>query len=323
MSKSLLRERLVDSDLFSRIGLSQMFEDINSSALLDPLKVFYPALVREFCSNFKQLTDTMYSTTVKGVPMPLKSDLVGLIFGLSGKGVCPFTTHQPFVEDDLLPFTAQVELIVSPHFAISDSARTPISLLLFKFIHTNILPHKSGRDRVTFQDIALLSLLNSHRPFNMSLLILKHMHHCVSHDSMHFPYPALLTKIFQYFEIISVSDESVALADMFDSRVLAVNHLSVSNDDVLVFDLPSKFASDAGPSHTKPSPLPSNVYDLLGSLLAKVEANSQALASLNSKIDAFGNSVTLSAASIDDKLLYLKTLVQKFGKHVDFEFGSL
>ena len=90
----------------------------------------------------------MYFTTVKGVPLPLKSDWVGLILGLSAKGVCPFTTHQAFIDDDMLPYTAQVKSIVGSQFAVSDSARpltsdlTPISLVLFKYIHTNILPHK-------------------------------------------------------------------------------------------------------------------------------------------------------------------------------------
>lgn len=39
------------------------------------------------------------------------------------------------------------------------SELSSLALLLFKLFHSNVLPRKSGRDRVTFQDSVLLSVL--------------------------------------------------------------------------------------------------------------------------------------------------------------------
>ncbi|MGI4673510.1 hypothetical protein ACR2XN_29005, partial [Klebsiella pneumoniae] len=48
--------------------------------------------------------------------------------------------------------------VILQDVTVSSSAKpsvpqlTPICLALFKIFHTNLLPRKSGRDRVTYQD---------------------------------------------------------------------------------------------------------------------------------------------------------------------------
>ena len=316
LTKDILRERMVDPDLFSTIGVTPLFEPAKCVVLLFPPAGYYPNLVREFYQNLAQRTDTMYESTVKGVPMTFKSDWLASIFGVSDNGVCPFTTHQPFLDDDLLPLEAQVQSIVGDHFDSSGATRplvsdlSPLSLLLFRLIHTNVLPRKSGRDRVTYQDIILLSLLQSQRPINMSLLILKHMFHCASHDSMHYPYPALLTKLFNYFELITEFDEFVPLSDTFDSRVLLANRLVVSSDDVLSFSTGPKVGSFAASGSKPPVSNPCN-DDLLMTLVEKVDSNNKLLHSLQAQVAGITGvvqSVSPVLDSINDKLLCIQAL---------------
>lgn len=53
-------------------------------------------------------------------------------------------------------------------------------------------------------------------PCNIASLIIKHISHCAYHDSMHLPFPALLTKLFKHFCIVSEYDESERLSTIFD-----------------------------------------------------------------------------------------------------------
>lgn len=111
---------------------------------------------------------------------------------------------------------------------------TPPSLLLLKLFHTNVLPHKSGRNKVTYQDFVLLSVFVQKVPCDLVSLIIKNMSHCSSHESMHLPHPTLLTKVFQYFCIFSGSDKPEKLVNVFDLSTL-LNNTEVFESNELMF----------------------------------------------------------------------------------------
>ena len=183
--------------------------------------------------------DVVYSM-VKDTPIVFKADCLARVIDVPATGPCPYTTHLPYTEYLSLQYSDQLKLILGNNFDSSStkplvSQLTPLALLLFKLFHSNVMPRKSGRDRITFQDSILLSLFLSGKPFNVSLLLIRNMNHSVSHDSKLLPYPALLTKVFNYFHIINDSDFSEKISSVFDNSILTANSLVVNSENVLVF----------------------------------------------------------------------------------------
>lgn len=130
---------------------------------------------------------------------------------VSDSGPCPFINHQIFTVVPGLQYEEQLKPILGDnimHMPVKPlvSELTPPSLFLFKLIHADVMPRKSGRDRVTFQDSILPSLFIKQISFNMSLLIIRNMSYSSSHDSMHLSYLALLTHVFKYFGVLSDKD---------------------------------------------------------------------------------------------------------------------
>lgn len=201
--KPILKEKMVDLELFNRIGLIEIFDSLQCSSLLSPSIEIYPSLVKEFYSNLSMVQNDMIYSQVKNIPIVLTSAWLGSILGVRSSGLCPFTSHQPFTEFDDLDYDEQLRTIQGNNSVKADSkpsvsTLSPTCLLLFKLFHTNLLPRKSSRDRVTFQDSILLSLFVKKTPFNVASLLIRNMNHCASHESMHLPYPSILTKVFIY-----------------------------------------------------------------------------------------------------------------------------
>lgn len=61
------------------------------------------------------------------------------------------------------------------------------------------------------------------------------MSQCATHDSMHLPFPALLTKLFKHFCIVSDSNELEQLTTGFNMSVMSANNLDVIVSNELVF----------------------------------------------------------------------------------------
>ena len=240
LNKQLMKERFIDVDLLNRIGVIDLFKNLGCESLLFPPRLVYPLLVREFYSNFQLLGGDVVYSMVKDIPIVFKADCLARVIEVSDSVPCPFTTYQPFTDILKLQYEDQLQLILGDNY-LSTSVKplvsniTPLSLLFFKLFHTNLLPRKSGRDRITFQDSILLYVFLSGFKFNTSLFIIRNMSHCSSHDSMHLPYPALLTNFFQYFNVISESDLSENLTTVFYASTLAANNLVVNSENVLVF----------------------------------------------------------------------------------------
>ncbi|KAL8116542.1 hypothetical protein AgCh_022894 [Apium graveolens] len=333
----------------SLIGVSSLFKAVGCVGLLSPSDVIYPDLVKEFYANFSILADNIVFSSVKGSPVCFKADLLARLTGVSDQGPCPFTTHQAFDEIPGLQYEEQLKAILGDNF-VSVSVKplvtdlTPMCLLLFKLFHSNVLPRKSGRDRVTFQDSILLSVFVKKTPCNLASLIISNMNHCAKHESMHLPYPALLTKIFQYFRVPFESAKSEKLNVIFDLSVLTANGLVVSESNELVFDDASRNVGGIPKSPNYASdPFDQPTNTLLNSLLIKLNENSAALANLNqhfasvktlgsltsevsilnASFELFRKYVCSSLDDINAKLSVLHTSDVKLSKTIDFEFGTL
>ncbi|KAL8107167.1 hypothetical protein AgCh_023829 [Apium graveolens] len=114
--KSILKERLCDTDLLSMIGVSSLFEAVGCAGLLSPSDVIYPDLVKEFYANFLILADNIVFSSVKGSPVCFKEDLLARLTGVSDQGPCPFTTHQAFDEIPGLQYEEQLKAILGDNF---------------------------------------------------------------------------------------------------------------------------------------------------------------------------------------------------------------
>lgn len=151
------------------------------------------------------------------------------------------------------------------------------------------------------------------------------MHHCASHESMHLPYPGILTKVFASFKLISDSDEVEYLSDLFDSRTLSTNHLSVNEFDQLVSVIsPSETSLPESPTY-QPS-FDDTRSNPLANLSTQVEANTKSLETLQSKMVSFESSLASLSKSVElmhSKLDVLHINDRSIARRMDFEFGSL
>ncbi|XP_074327127.1 uncharacterized protein LOC141665043 isoform X1 [Apium graveolens] len=348
MSKPILKERICDLALLQRVGVVDLFSALGCEPLLSPPDVIYPSLVREFYSNFSMMKEDMVYSEVQGVPIVFNANLLSRVCGISCSGVCPYTTHAAFMEFPGLQYEEQLKVILGENF-IGTSLKpmvhdlTPLALLLFKLFHTNLLPRKSGRDRVTYQDVVLILVFMTKTPCDIASLIIKYMSHCASHESMNLSFPALLTKIFRHFSIISDDDSTEPVSTMFDLSVLSANNIEIIESGVLIFGEGHKsFGSFPESPHYMSDPDQEDSV-LLKSLLSKVSENNhlleslktqfasiESLASLTSQVsmmrasyEMFNKSVTASLESINAKLEILHVHDKKVSRAIYFEFGVL
>ena len=98
LGKSLLKERMVDSDLLAQIGVLDMFKNLGCASLLTPSTIIYPSLVREFYKNFRLMEGDVVYSMVKDTPIIFKADCLARVIDIPASGPCPYTTHQPYTE---------------------------------------------------------------------------------------------------------------------------------------------------------------------------------------------------------------------------------
>ncbi|KAL8116545.1 hypothetical protein AgCh_022897 [Apium graveolens] len=349
MSKLVLKEHLCDLDLLKKIGIVNLFNSVGCSSLLSPPKIIYPMLVKEFYAKLRILDGNIVFSEVQGNPVYFKADLLARLTGVSDKGVCPSTTHQAFQDIPGLQYEEQLKVILGDNF-VSVSVKpsvndlTPVSLVLFHLFHTNVMPRKSGRDRVTFQDCILMSVFVKKIQCNVPSLIISNMGHCAKHGSMHLPYPGLLSRVFEYFCALTPASVSDKISVVFDLSVLTLNGLIVSESNELVFDDASRNVGGIPKSPNYASdPFDQPTNTLLNSLLIKLNKNYAALANLNQhfasvkslgsltsevsilnvSFELFRKYVCSSLDDINAKLSVLHTSDVKLSKTIDFEFGTL
>lgn len=154
------------------------------------------------------------------------------------------------------------------------------------------------------------------------------MIHCASHESMHFPYPGLLTKVFEYFKVIDATDDVDNLTETFDINTITRNHLSVNELNQLVFDNDHSVSDTFLPhSPTAPSSFGNTQLNaFLDGLSAQVGANTKAIDSFQTKLVSVESSLasmSKSMESLHSKLDILKANDQSISRRMDFEFGSL
>ncbi|KAL8099137.1 hypothetical protein AgCh_031715 [Apium graveolens] len=313
------------------------------------LEVIYPELVKEFYAKLRILDGNIMFSEVQGNPVCFKADLLARLTGVSDKGICSSTTHQVFQDIPGLQYEEQVELILGDNF-VSVSVKplvndlTHVSLLLFRLFHTNVLPRKSGRDRVNFQDSILMSVFVKKIQCDIASLIITNMSHCVNHGSMYLPYPGLLSRVFEYFRVLTPAFVSDKISVVFDLSVLTLNGLIVSESNELVFD---DFHRNVGGIPKSPNyasdPFDQPTKTLLNSLLIKLNENYSALVNLNqhfasvetlgsltsqvsmihASFELFRKFACSSLDSINAKLSVLHASDVKLSKTLDFEFRTL
>ncbi|KAL8157440.1 hypothetical protein AgCh_002223 [Apium graveolens] len=332
---------LRELDLLRKVSIVDLFDSVGCSSLLSPPEIIYPELVKQFYAKLHFLDGNIVFSEVQGNPVCFKADLLARLTGVSDKGVCPSTTHQAFQDIPGLQYEEQPKVILGDNF-VSVSVKpsvndlTPVSLILFRLFHTNVLPRKSGRDRVTFQDCVLMYVFVKKIQCGVASLIISNMSHCAKHGYMHLPYPGLFSRVFEYFCALT--------SVVFDLSVLTLNGLIISESNELVFDDSSRNVGGIPKSPNYASdPFDQPTNTLLNSLLIKLNENSAALANLNqhfasvktlgsltsevsilnASFEMFRKYVCSSLDDINAKLSVLHTSDVKLAKTIDFEFGTL
>lgn len=206
----------------------RLFESCGLSSLSTPPSVAYPKLVQQFYTNLENNGDC-YTSFVKGKSLFFTAMDLGSILSILYTGDCPFTLKGP-ISTPLSPLVQLRIVMDNPTVSsITLPKTTEVSLVtvLHKLLRYNLLPRLGGGADFTYQDLVLVALIMTGQLFNFSLMMLKHMIHCVKHSKKCLPYSCFLTKLFTHFQIPLDDESSIKLTDSIDSNYLKGAHITL------------------------------------------------------------------------------------------------
>lgn len=155
---------------------------------------------------------------------------LGSILSIPFTGDCPFTLKEP-VYSPLSPLYQLQTIMDDPTLTSVILPKTidvsPIAIVLHKLLRYNLLPRIGGGAEFTYQDLVLVALLLKGKPFNFSLMMLKHMVKCIKHSKKCLPYSCFLTKLFTHCQIPLDNEGSITITDSIDSVNLKSSHITL------------------------------------------------------------------------------------------------
>ena len=111
----------------------------------------------------------------------------------------------------------------------------PLAHALFKLSIENVSPRLGTRSNLSSQDIVVVSMIMAGRKFDLPDLILKNMLDSVEGKSSGgLPYGLLLTRVFEWFGVSFVDEETVTAKEFLDVKFLAQSNLKLDKDGHLV-----------------------------------------------------------------------------------------
>ena len=217
-----------------------MFEDLGfQSFLVDLPKICYPALVREFYANLQLVGSDQYVSFVSDVKICLSSMFLGAILKIPPSTVSIHTKRGPknvegFSHQDQLKLIIGLESVSEGVFP-STTQLLPLAQALFKLSIENVSPRLGTRSNLSSQDIVVVSMIMAGRKFDFPDLILKNMMDSVEGKSSGgLPYGLLLTRVFEWFGVSFVYEDTITAKEFLDMKFLTQSNLKLDKDGNLV-----------------------------------------------------------------------------------------
>lgn len=220
----------------------------------------------------------------------LTTNVVNDILGIENPSIVSITTKkgptelENFSELDQLKVLRGMEglLVYSPPTTVSVK---PIAHVLFKVCIDNVNPRTGSRSNFTGQDVTVVSMLLTGKPFNLAGLILKNMLDVFEpHTSASLPYGLFFTKVFEWYGIKLNEEDSEVAKEFMDVKSLQQSHLKVTADGSVVrVEIPPP-----PPPVTPLTPLPAN----LGSSNLTELDHSEDLKEIKAALKVLTNKVT-------------------------------
>ena len=140
--------------------------------------------------------------------------------GFSHNDQLKLITGSENVSDTMFPSTTQL---------------LPLAQALFKLSIENVSPRLGTRSNLSSQDIVVVSMIMAGRKFDLAELILKNMLDSVEGKSSGgLPYGFLLTRVFEWFGVSFVGEDSVSAKEFLDMKFLTQSNLKLDKDGQLV-----------------------------------------------------------------------------------------
>lgn len=227
--KIFVYKKSIDKFHYQNSPLHRLLESCGLSSLSTPPSVAYPKLVQQFYTNLENNGDC-YTSFVKRKSLFFTPMDLGSILSIPYTGDCPFTLKGP-ISTPLSPLVQLRIILDDPTVSSVTLPKTtevsPLAVVLHKVLRYNLLPHLGGGAEFTYQDLVLVALIMTGQSFNFSLMMLKHMLHCVKHSKKCLPYSCFLTKLFTHFQIPLDDKGSIQLTDSINSTYLKGAHITL------------------------------------------------------------------------------------------------
>nr|XP_017217278.1 PREDICTED: uncharacterized protein LOC108194852 [Daucus carota subsp. sativus] len=230
----------ISGKTFFTCGIVKLFEDLGfHSFLVDLPKICYPDLVREFYANLQLVGSDQFVSFVSDVKICLSSMFLGAILKIPPSTVSIHTKRGPkdvegFSHNDQLKLITGSENVSDTMFP-STTQLLPLAQALFKLSIENVSPRLGTRSNLSSQDIVVVSMIMAGRKFDLAELILKNMLESVEGKSSGgLPYGFLLTRVFEWFGVSFVGEDSVSAKEFLDMKFLTQSNLKLDKDGQLV-----------------------------------------------------------------------------------------
>lgn len=185
---------------------------------------------------------------------------------------------------------------------------TPLAHLFFKLARSHICPRLGNKSNFSFQDVVVVAMLISGKPFDVSSLMLSKMLATVDKSTSGLPYGVWLTKIFEWFKIDFTDAVKVTVKDGIDAKFLNMNNLKIKGEVLSRISLTPQEDPpiDDTTTSAKPVSMAHNVFSQ--SLHADVAIISCEVTSLRSDTQAIRNDLQAVKAEYQT----IKTTMKEF-----------
>nr|XP_017256504.1 PREDICTED: uncharacterized protein LOC108226061 [Daucus carota subsp. sativus] len=242
--KVILGKPLSGKALYS-CGIVKLFEDLGfQSFMVDLPKTCYPALVREFYANLQLVGSDQYVSFVSDVKICLSSMFLGAILKIPPSTLSIHTKRGPksvegFSHQDQLKLITGSDN-VSENMFPSTTQLLPLAQALFKLSIDNVSPRLGTRSNLSSQDIVVVAMIMAGRKFDLPDLILKNMLDAVEGKSSGgLPYGLLLTRVFEWFGVSFVDEDTITAKEFLDVKFLSQSNLKLDKDgNLIVVEIP-------------------------------------------------------------------------------------
>lgn len=239
-SRRIIFGRPIAGTSYARCGALNCFTKLGFHSFINDLpRECYPSYVYEFYANLIVEQPGLFVSYVRGQRITLNVPVLSSILSIDQPsnvsiGTKKGPTELPnFTELDQLKVIRGMDNLLE-YIPPTTTSVTPLAHVLFKMCIDNVNPRTGTRSNFSGQDVSVVAMLLSEKPFNMAGLILKNMMDVFESNSAPLPYGCMLTRVFKWYGI-NLKDEDCELAkELLDAKSLLQSHLKLNSDDKVI-----------------------------------------------------------------------------------------